>query len=113
MLLLYCFLHIYIYVFFIRNKIIYNELRKKNSKSYIKKSKPGLFYQKYSEQISVPALLYNFFTIIYTLLFLVIGVILFFLDSKESYCIHLIISDVVLLGHCIIYIIYNLTIKEW
>lgn len=108
MFLLYCFLYIYIYIFFTRNTVVYNEVRKKNSKSYIKKNKLGLFYKKYKNQISKSILFYNFISIVYILLFFIIGMILFFLDSKGCYYVYLIIGDVVLLVHCVIYIIYNL-----
>lgn len=109
MILLYCFLYIYIYVFFTRNTVVYNELRKNNSKSYIKKNKPGLFYKNYKNQISKPILFYNFFSITYILLFVIVGVILFFADREKSYRSHLIIGDAVLLVHCVIYAIYNIS----
>ena len=108
MILLYCFLYVYIYVFFIRNVVMYNEIRKSHSKSYIKKNKPGLFYKNYKNQISKPIFFYNFFSIIQILLFVIVGMILFFADREKSYHTHLIIGDVVLLVHCIIWLIYNL-----
>lgn len=113
LILLYCFLYIYIYVFFTRNTVVYNELRKYNSKSYIKKNKPGLFYKHYNKQISKPVLFYNYFSIAYILLFIIIGTILFFLDSEASHYFYLIVGDGVLLVHCIIYTIYNLCNRHW
>lgn len=109
LILLYCFLYIYIYVFFIRNTVLYNELRKNNSKSFIKKNKPGLFYKNYKNQISKSIFFYNFFSITQILLFVIVGMILFFVDREKSYHFHLIIGDVVLLVHCVIYAVYNIS----